>query len=321
MYVSPVSIVIPNYNGEQILKRSLVDVLAAADKYAQACEIIVVDDASRDNSCRLLEDNFPQIQLIQNQVNKGFADSVNRGVASASHPIIILLNSDVFPDSEFIAPLTAWFGHPDTFAVSPLILNGSGKPSRVSWNLSTLVRGEIRQSNWDFAEIEQRARKKMPMKSLFASGGSVALRKEMFDRLGGFLPIYKPFYYEDRDLCTRAWQRGWKTYFEPQSRVVHDHQSTIGRFFPAKQIRVVKRRNRLFYLWLHLSRRKLLLSHIPWILVRLLLRLLRLDFVYMQALFRAVFSLNRIIAMRAAIHQGPVGRPLEDIIREIWQWR
>ncbi len=319
MYTSPVSIIIPNYNGEHILKRSLVDVVAAADAYPQACEIIVVDDASRDNSCQLLAEKFPQIHVVRHQVNKGFADTVHSGVTSAAHPIIILLNSDVFPDRNFITPLLAWFDRRDTFSVSPLILNRNGKPGRVSWNLSTIVRGEIRQSNWDLADALERARKGKPLKSLFASGGSVAVRKEMFQKLGGFLPIYKPFYYEDRDLGTRAWQHGWKTYFEPQSKVVHDHQSTISRFFAANQIRVIKRRNRLFYLWLHLSRRKLLLSHIPWILCRLPLRLLRLDMVYAQALLRAVFSLGRIIPLRAAMHQGHLRKPLEDVIREIWQ--
>ena len=319
MYTSPISIIIPNYNGEHILRRSLVDVVAAADAYPETSEIIVVDDASRDDSCQLLADSYPQIRVVRNRVNKGFADTVHCGVTLAAHPIVLLLNSDVFPDRNFIAPLIAWFDRHDTFAVSPLILNRNGKPGRVSWNLSTIVRGEIRQSNWDLADAEDRARKGKSLKSLFASGGSVALRKEMFHKLGGFLPIYKPFYYEDRDLCTRAWQRGWKTYFEPQSKVVHDHQSTISRFFAANQIRVIKRRNRLFYLWLHLSRRKLLLSHIPWILFRLPLRLLRLDIVYAQALFRAVFFLGRIIAQRAAMHQGHRRRSLEDVIREIRQ--
>lgn len=318
MYTSPVSIIIPNYNGEHILGRSMMDVIAAVDAYPQACEIIVVDDASRDNSCRLLAEKFPQIRVIRHQVNRGFAEAVHSGVKSSTYPILIFLNTDVFPDRDFMAPLIRWFERQDTFAVSPLILNPDGNPIRVSWNLSTLVRGEIRQTNWDLSDALDRARKNQPLKSLFASGGSVAIRKEMFQELGGFLPIYKPFYYEDRDLCTRAWQRGWKTYFEPQSKVIHDHQSTISRFFAAHQIRVIKRRNRLFYLWLHLSRRKLLLSHIPWILCRLLLRLLRLDMVYARALLHAVFFWGRILQQRAAMHQWRLRRPLEDVIREIW---
>ncbi len=318
MYTSPVSIIIPNYNGEHILGRSMMDVIAAVDAYPQACEIIVVDDASRDNSCRLLAEKFPQIRVIRHQVNRGFAEAVHSGVKSSTYPILIFLNTDVFPDRDFMAPLIRWFERQDTFAVSPLILNPDGNPIRVSWNLSTLVRGEIRQTNWDLSDALDRARKNQPLKSLFASGGSVAIRKEMFQELGGFLPIYKPFYYEDRDLCTRAWQRGWKTYFEPQSKVIHDHQSTISRFFAAHQIRVIKRRNRLFYLWLHLSRRKLLLSHIPWILCRLLLRLLRLDMVYARALLHAVFFWGRILQQRAAMDQWRLRRPLEDVIREIW---
>ncbi len=245
----PVSIIIPNYNGEQILTDTLVRVVQAAESYPGESEIIVVDDASQDSSVQLIRKDFSDINLIRHDINKGFAESVHSGIESSNNPIIILLNSDVRPDRNFLVPLIRWFSRDDIFSVSPLIYDQYGKPLRVSWNLPKIVRGEIRKRDWNLEDGLRLVRRGRVLKSLYASGGSVAFRKEMFLQLHGFHPIYKPFYYEDRDLGTRAWKRGWQTIFEPESTVVHDHYgSTIKRFFSATRIKVIKRRNRFYYI-------------------------------------------------------------------------
>jgi len=313
----PVSIIIPNHNGEQILAANLTSVTEAAHRYTGVVEIIVVDDASGDNSVPMIAEQFPEIRVVTHDVNKGFAEAVHSGVTSSRYPIIILLNSDVRPERQFIAPLISWFGSPDTFAVSPLICDQRGKPQRVSWNIGEIIRGEIRNQNWELDQSLSLIRRGTPLRSLFASGGSAAIRKEMFLQLGGFLSIYKPFYYEDHDLGTRAWQHGWQTYFEPQSIVNHDHLGTINRFFATRQIKIIQKRNRLFYLWLHLSTRKLFFSHIPWVFFRLLTRLLKMDLIYIAALFRALLRLGEIIRLRREFTgQGDI-KSLEKIIEDI----
>jgi len=313
----PVSIIIPNYNGEQILAANLTSVTEAAHRYPGAVEIIVVDDASGDNSVPMIAEQFPEIRVVTHDVNKGFAEAVHSGVTSSRHPIIILLNSDVRPERQFIAPLISWFGRPDTFAVSPLICDPRGKPQRVSWNIGKIIRGEIRNQNWELDQSLSLVRRGTPLRSLYASGGSAAIRKEMFLQLGGFLSIYKPFYYEDRDLGTRAWQHGWQTYFEPQSMVNHDHLGTINRFFATRKIKIIQKRNRLYYLWLHLSTRKLFFSHIPWIFFRLLTRLLKMDLIYIAALSRALLGLGQIVRLRREFAgQGDI-KALEKIIEDI----
>ena len=67
-----------------------------------------------------------------------------------------------------------------------------------------------------------------------------------------------------------------------------ERKQLIKRFFPDKKVKIIRKRNRFFYLWLHLSRNKLILSHFPWIILRLPIRILKLDFVYTVALFKAV---------------------------------
>jgi GT2 family glycosyltransferase len=312
----PVSIIIPNYNGEQILANNLVSVIQATESYPGESELIVVDDASQDNSVQMITMNFPEIKVVKHDINQGFAEAIHTGIKSSNSPIIVLLNSDVRPDRNFLAPLIRWFSQDNTFSVSPLILDQRGKPLRVSWNIGKIVRGEIRKRNWDLEDARHLVRRGGLLKSLYASCGSVAIRKEMFLKLHGFHPIYKPFYYEDIDLGTRAWKRGWQTVFEPRSTVVHDHYGTIKRFFSATRIKVTQRRNRFFYLWLHLSTHKLLLSHFPWILFRVLYRLLRLDLVYLIALLKALSNLETVIQSRVKLKSENHRKSLEEIIEE-----
>ena len=314
----PVSIVIPNYNGADVIRSSLTAVDAATRVYPGECEIIVVDDASRDNSLLLISEHFPEIKVIIHARNKGFAEAVHSGIRVSMHPIVILLNTDVFPDRKFIAPLIRRFNDKDTFSVSPLITDLSGRPSRVSWNRGEIIRGEIRKANWELDNAITLAHEGTGLKSLYAQGGAVALRKEMFLQLDGFLAIYKPFYYEDCDLGIRAWQHGWKTYFEPGSIVVHDHQQgTISRFFAAKKIKLTKKRNRLFYLWLHLSWPTLIFSHLPWILLRLLWRLVRLDAAFVLGFFAALPAFGKVMKLRKQYGPPATGKSLENILSEI----
>ncbi len=313
-----VSIIIPNYNGESLLKKNLPTVLEAAEAYAGPCEVMVVDDASLDRSIDLIETHFPLVKLVRQETNHGFADTIDTGIQNAVHECVILLNSDVRPERDFIAPLTPHFQDPQTFSISPLVCDPDGIPQTVSWNIGMIKRGSIKFRSWDLEEARRRTEKGHTLKSLFASGGSVALRKRMFLQLGGFLSLYKPFYYEDVDLCTRAWLNGWQTLFEPQSRVVHDHAGVIRLHFDARRVRTTRLRNRLFYLWLYLSGGRIVAAHIPGIMYRLLFRTLQLDMSYINALLLASIRLKEVIAIRARVKSSlRTVKPLEEILAEI----
>ena len=93
-----VSVIIPNYNGQKLLADNLPHVLKACPN----CEIIVVDDASTDNSVSFLNSKFPQIKIIQNKSNMRFAKTCNFGAQKAEGDILVFLNSDVRPEKDFL---------------------------------------------------------------------------------------------------------------------------------------------------------------------------------------------------------------------------
>jgi len=313
----PVSIVIPNYNGERFIADSLRKVSESAVDYPGLSEIIIVDDASQDGSVALIREYFPEVKICSHPENMGFSEAVMTGVLNSTHDIIILLNSDVYPDRRFIAPLVRWFDRADTFAVSPIIYDRKGDPMRISWNIIKFSRGDMRSEKWKPDQAFQASKEGKPLLSLFASGGSIAFRKGMFLKLQGFLPIYKPFYYEDRDLCMRAWKKGWKTYFEPGSMVTHDHRSTIKRFFSSMKIRSVRRRNRFIYLWLHLSVQAIVFKHLPWIIPRLMGRIIRVDIPFLLGFYQALSSVKTIARIRDQWQKEGDTTNLEELLDKL----
>jgi GT2 family glycosyltransferase len=299
MQIPEISIVIPNFNGEALLPACLQAVTAAVSCYRGKCEIIVVDDASEDDSVNLIVSKFPNVKLVRHQVNRGFAEAVTTGIQAANTEIVILLNTDARPDKFFISPLIRWFVRDDIFSVSPLIYGDEGgKLGNVSLNQPQLSGGDLRERAWDLQPIAAAVNAGKLVNSLYASGGSVALRKTMFLQLGGFLELFKPFYSEDQDLGTRAWRRGWRTVLEPNSKLVHYHGGTITRLFTRQRIKMIQQRNRLLFIWLHVSPLNLSLYFIPKTLLRLLIRTLQLDSVYVGGLLLAVGRLPEVIRLR-----------------------
>ncbi|SMF93595.1 Glycosyltransferase, GT2 family [Methylomagnum ishizawai] len=293
----PISLIIPNFNGSALLKANLPAVLRAAADYPGTAAVIVVDDGSRDDSAALVRSEFPQVTLIEHPVNQGFAEAIHSGVAAAPTEVLVFLNSDVSPAQDFLAPLVGHFERPEIFSVTPLVLDKQGGCNEVSWRCYHLQSGRFRAMQWAPPAIFNH-----PWKTLFASGGSMMLRKSMFTALGGFLPIFKPFYSEDFDLGLRAWRRGWISLLEPRSRVVHDSGSgSIKTNIAAKYIRAVRIRNHFLLEWLHLPARDIWLRLLPGYLWRSASRLVTFNWVYFAGLAGALIRLPEALRLRTEI--------------------
>jgi len=294
-----VSIIIPNWNGSDLLKAYLPSVLTAQKNYQGNTEIIVVDDASTDRSVNLLIKEFPDIRTVTHDQNQGFGKACWSGAQAAKHHVLIFLNSDVEVDPDFIAPLMNNLKDPTVFAASPLILNENGSPSDVTISMPYFRRGKIRYKTFPPQQIlNNTSSLPSPWCTLFPLGGAFAVHKKLFLILQGFDDLFAPFYYEDTDLGFRAWRRGWKCIVVPESRVIHFHKGTIARSFRRFKIRAIRKRNRLLYLWKNLTTNELLRKQILFQLLRLFYSPFLLDGMTVIAIILAIPRFRKAMRRR-----------------------
>jgi len=266
-----VSIVIPNYNGLTLLQKNLPRLLEVLRKDNAHAEIIVVDDASQDDSVSWLtsfanEYTTKELKLIiiQNETNKGFSHTANRGAANATGEFIVFLNTDVYPKKSFIENSIPHFKDQNVFAVGFMdesieggkaVLRGSGISL---WHKGFYLhkKGDITANKTDWV-----------------SGGSGIFRRKVFEKLQGFNTIYDPFYWEDIDLSYRAKKLGYTVVFEPRSIVIHEHEKgAIMSKYSKQDVRRISYRNQFIFVWKNGSIGQLL-QHLFWMPYHLALSL------------------------------------------------
>lgn len=250
------SIVIPNWNGRELLEKYLPSVVAAATGNPEN-EIIVVDNASTDGSVALLRERFPEVRVVELDRNLGFGGGSNAGVRAARNDIVVLLNSDMRVEPDFLQPLLDGFYHPRVFAVSTQIFFSDPQKRREETGLTEglWIDGRLQVRHI----IDDRVRTLFP--TFYAGGGSSAYDRQKLLELGGFDALYEPFYLEDADLSYMAWKRGWTVHYEPRSIVYHEHRGTIGRHFDEAHIRRVLRKNFLLFAWKNIHDWRMLAAH------------------------------------------------------------
>lgn len=275
------SIVIPNFNGEALLKKNLEQVVKAG--LIEKAEIIIVDDCSTDKSINYLKRAKEKygVRLVVNKKNRGFGYSCNRGVRAAEGEVVVLLNNDVYPEKDFLRLLLPYFKDGRVFAVGCREKNGKERGRAVG----KFERGFL---------VHKRAKNQNKNDTLWVAGGSGAFRKRIFEKLGGFDEIYKPFYWEDIDLSYRALKLGYKVLFEPRSIVYHRHESTIGRFFDKMEIREISIRNSFIFVWKNISDWDFILNHIFWLPMNLMMAGLRFDKGFLAGFVKALTLLPKI---------------------------
>ena len=238
------SVVIPNWNGRDLLEEYLPSVVEALAGNAEN-EIVVVDNGSTDGSVDLLRAHFPGVKVVALAENLGFGGGSNEGFRAAKNDIVVLLNSDMRVAADFLAPLLEGFRDPEVFAVSCQIFFTDPHKLREETGLT--------QAWWQDGGLRVRHRNDPAVTDLFpcfyGGGGSCAFDRLKFLELGGFDPLLEPFYLEDTDLGYMAWKRGWKVFYQPRSVVYHEHRGTIGKKFTPEFIQDVLRKNYLLFCW------------------------------------------------------------------------
>jgi len=290
-----ISVIIPNYNGEELIKKNLPKVISHLENYD--FEIIIVDDGSEDNSLKVIEefmDKYENIRLIKNEKNMGFSPSINKGAKTARGEYLILLNNDVYPENDFLKSSIKDLEDENVFAVGfkdESIENGKKVPRGRGvgqWRRGFLMHaaGSLDKKN-----------------NLWASGGSSAFSKSIWDKLGGLNEIYAPFYWEDIDISYRALKAGYKVLFEKESLVVHEHEKgAIRKKFSNEQIRTISFRNQFIFVWINASE-KLLLSNLFWLPYHMLRSILSFDLAFIFGFFSFLIKLPKVLSERQKVQK------------------
>lgn len=283
-----VSVVIPAYNGREVLSRCLPSILIEA-RAGGAREVIVVDDASADDTARWLRAEHSDVRLVRNPVNVGFGASANRGFEEAGGELVLLLNSDMRVREGFIGAMLPHFDDQSVFAVTARTRTGDDAAPDFGFS-----RGIFRQGELTFLGVRQIDQDGITeaVDTFYAGGGQSLFRRGAFLELGGFDSIYRPFYYEDTDLSYRALKSGMRVVYEPGAVCYHEGQATISRTAKPRRIRVVLERNYYLLSWINVTDRDL---------AREMIRMAPLNF--LKALLTG--NLNRVLGFFAALVRIP----------------
>jgi GT2 family glycosyltransferase len=223
--VSPkLSIIIVNWNTAQLLSQCLLSI--QADPSIPEYETFVVDNASTDNSVSIIKNQFPWVNLIENQENVGFARANNQALQKSSGKYLLLLNSDTELLPQALATLTKVLqSQPQIGAVGPRLLNTNGtlqpscypmlSPQRELWRLLFLDylwrKASYPMNKWDLQK---------PHEVDVIMGACLLIRREVLDNIGLLDESYF-MYTEEVDFCYRLQKARWELRWIPMAQVIH----------------------------------------------------------------------------------------------------
>jgi N-acetylglucosaminyl-diphospho-decaprenol L-rhamnosyltransferase len=218
------SVIVVNWNTRDLLADCLRSVYDTV--YDLAYEVFVVDNASSDGSAAMVREQFPEVHLIENTENVGFARANNQAMALASGKYLLLLNSDAILLLSAVSTLVAELAaDPRRCAVGPRLLNSDGStqpschpvltPWREFWRLCFLDR-PVPLAHYPF-ELDSDGD---PRRVQVLKGACVLFRHDALDEVGLFDERYF-MYSEEMDLFLRLLRAGWTTYWVPAACVIH----------------------------------------------------------------------------------------------------
>jgi GT2 family glycosyltransferase len=275
-----ITIIIPNYNGAEILPQNLPITIKIAEKYQ--AQIIIVDDKSKDNSVGMLKREFPQIKLIEKEKNEGFSSTVNIGVKNAQTELVCLLNSDVIPSENFLEPLIPYFDDPQTSAVGMQDFSDDDKTH--GRGKFIFHRGFLLHER--FAEGDTNLQSGI---TGWVSCGSGLFSKKIWDELGGLDELLNPFYFEDVDYGYRSWKAGYKMYFEGSAHVDHVHKKgAIKSNYDETRIKTISYRNQFVFNWKNITDHAMMQKHLSSLPKNILVEIKNNNISFIKGLIAAI---------------------------------
>lgn len=225
-----VSVIIVNFNTRQLT----LDCVKSVYTHTAGVpfEVIVVDNASSDDSVAAIRKTFPDVMVIENKTNIGFGPANNTGIRAATAPYVFLLNSDTILENNVIRYFLDHLERPENARVACCggqLLNADGSPQASFGHFPSIA-----QVWFDQLEMRRLFRRYYtshlavavngPLPSLpnvpYLSGATMFIRKTALETVGGFDEHYF-LYFEETDLCFRFRKAGWDCHFVPEARITH----------------------------------------------------------------------------------------------------
>lgn len=216
-----ISIIIPNYNGECFLSACLNSVFY--QDYSDF-EVILVDNASSDQSVALVRQQYPAVSIIENRTNRGYAGGCNDGIYAACGDYLLFLNTDTVIARNFLSIIhSSVIERPEYGMYGPKILYPDGSlqaaGSCASFSGSSWERGRGEADLYTYD---------IPCEVFGPYGAAALFSRELIDKTGGFDEDFFLFV-EETDLAFRARLAGYRCWYEPGAMVTHYHGGTAGR--------------------------------------------------------------------------------------------
>lgn len=218
------------YKTPHLIRNLLKGVEAA--KFAFPFEYYLVDNGS-DGTAQMVKELFPWVNVVTGHGNVGFSAGNNLAIRQAKGEYVMLVNPDmtIFPDE--IEKLVGYGdANPTIGFVVPKLLNPNGTIQTNVNRFPSILIPVYRRTILGRTSVGQRAVDRYFMKDVDltrpidvdgAIGAAILLRRRALDEIGHFDEGYW-MYFEDIDLCRRAWEKGWRVTYFPDIKIVHYHQ-------------------------------------------------------------------------------------------------
>ena len=294
-----ISIIIPNYNGEKFLTDCLHSI---QNQTFIDYEVIVVDNASTDQSVDLIRHKFPGVTILENHENRGYAGGANNGILSARGEYLLILNTDTILSPDCLSELyLAICERPEMGMYAPRILypdaklNAAGSMASVSGSSWERGKGKVASGHFD-----------TPCEVFGPYGAAALFCRKVLEKTGGFDEDFFLFV-EETDLSFRARLAGYRCWYVPSAIVTHYHGATAGR--TSDTALYYLHRNTIWYVFKDYPF-FLLVFALPWIFGRNLLSVLYYSYqgrgeLVIQAKIDALRGLPGIIRKRKKVFQKP----------------
>lgn len=227
------SVIIVNYNTPMLVRNCVQSVLASS--VAGHEDIVVVDNASTDNSFSYLKEMLPNgIRLVRASMNRGFAAGVNFGMVGCAKELVLVLNPDTyFVDSSLENVVTLLRNEVDVGLVGLDLIYPDGErqfSARRFYSLfdilgrrSPLGRLDAFKRRIDNHMMREAWKTGTPFEAEWVVGTGFVVRRGLWGDLGG-MDEHFFLYMEDVDICARIWQAGYRVLCVPGARLTHEHQ-------------------------------------------------------------------------------------------------